>query len=501
MVCAALGCMAGGAVGSLVASETVRGFGFEQVCDLAREAARGPYPEPVDALPEPFAALTYDAYRAVHFKPEHAIWRQAALPFQLHLFHRGYLFRHQVRINLVTDGEVRPVAYRHDLFSFPPGLDPHTLPPDPGFAGFRVVLPSSQGDASEEIAAFLGASYFRAIGRGQAYGSSARGLAVDIGLGTTEEFPLFEEFWIVRPAVAAKALTIYALLNSPSVTGGYQFEIQPGDDTRVDVTLRLFPRRTPVKIGIAPMSSMFLRGEMSDRPADDPRPEVHDSDGLLIADRSGEWLWRPLAGVSKPHVSRFTTTGVRGFGLLQRDGDFEHYRDREALYDKRPTLWVEPGRDWSAGDVELLELPATDEYFDNVAACWVLSRSELPADGLRVQYRLTFRPGDPPEHTGGKAVSTSWEPLTGGARRFAVNFSGPSLRRLDSEARVRGDVTVDGGRAENVTVRKNQDDRSWQLAFDCVPINVGPVQMRAFVRVGDDAASETWSYTWHPLPR
>ena len=35
-------------------------------------------------------------------------------------------------------------------------------------------------------------------------------------------------------------------------------------------------------------------GENTARGFNDFRPEVHDSDGLLLAFKGGEWLWRPL---------------------------------------------------------------------------------------------------------------------------------------------------------------------------------------------------------------
>ena len=45
----------------------------------------------------------------------------------------------------------------------------------------------------------LGASYFRVVGKGQVYGLSARGPAIDTALPSGEEFPRFREFWVERP--------------------------------------------------------------------------------------------------------------------------------------------------------------------------------------------------------------------------------------------------------------------------------------------------------------
>ena len=82
----------------------------------------------------------------------------------------------------------------------------------------------------------------RASARDQVFGLSARGLAIDTAESWGEEFPWFREFWLVTPAPNAKELTIYALLDSPRVTGAYRFAVEPGEQTRVDVECRLFLR-------------------------------------------------------------------------------------------------------------------------------------------------------------------------------------------------------------------------------------------------------------------
>ncbi len=132
---------------------------------------------------------------------------------------------------------------------------------------------------------FLGASYFRVLGRGQSYGASARGLAINVATTGGEEFPYFSDFWLVRPLPQQRTLTIFALLDSPSLTGAYRFEIRPGATTDVEVTATLYARKNVEKLGVAPLTSMFLFGEEHRRQFDDYRPEVHDSDGLLDADR------------------------------------------------------------------------------------------------------------------------------------------------------------------------------------------------------------------------
>lgn len=140
----------------------------------------------------------------------------------------------------------------------------------------------------------LGASYFRVIGAGQVYGLSARGLAIDTALPSGEEFPRFREFWIERPKPTDKRLTIYALLDSPRATGAYRFVIMPGRDTVVDVQSKVYLRDKVGKLGVAPLTSMFLFGPNQPSPATNFRPELHDSNGLSIHAGNGEWIWRPL---------------------------------------------------------------------------------------------------------------------------------------------------------------------------------------------------------------
>src|SRR5690606_6231405 len=113
-----------------------------------------------------------------------------------------------------------------------------------------------------------------------------------------------------------RTLVIYALLDSPTLTGAYRFDVRPGAITQVEVSSKLHFRRAPQKLGIAPLTSMFLYGESpGSRRFDDFRPEVHDSDGLMIHTGKGEWLWRPLVNPRELRVSRFLDDSPRGFGL------------------------------------------------------------------------------------------------------------------------------------------------------------------------------------------
>ena len=207
---------------------------------------------------------------------------------------------------------------------------------------------------------FLGASYFRLLGRGHLYGLSSRGLAVDVGLDRGEEFPAFREFWLVRPEPDAATLTFYALLDSPSVTGAYRFDLAPGAPTTLGVDARLHARRDIDKLGVAPMSSMFLYDQNQRPRFDDFRPQVHDSDGLLVRTADDEWIWRPLNNTLGVQVTTVHDETPRGFGLVQRDRRFDNYLDLEASYHRRPSEWValdlDEG-DWGCGRCRVVDVP------------------------------------------------------------------------------------------------------------------------------------------------
>jgi glucans biosynthesis protein len=345
------------------------GFGFDDVAQRARQLAAKPYEKPAD-LAQELQSLTYDQYRDIRFNPQRSRWRGSA-QFELAFFHRGFHFQLPVKINEVDPDRVQEIRFSSEDFDYGANKLPPKVLKDAGFAGFRVHFPIDTPKYKDETLVFLGASYFRALGKGQVYGISARGLALDTALSSGEEFPQFTEFWIERPSPTAKELTIYALLDSKSVTGAYRFVLQPGVETAIDVRLQLNFRRSVGKIGIAPLTTMFLSGENQRSSVMDYRPEVHDSDGLSIHADNGEWIWRPLIDPRRLLVTSFGLTNPAGFGLMQRDRSFAHYEDLEARYQARPSAWVVPKGNWGAGRVELVQIPTPDETNDNIVAFWV----------------------------------------------------------------------------------------------------------------------------------
>jgi glucans biosynthesis protein len=494
---AAGGLLAGAAL--LAGADGARAFDLDGLTERARQLAAAPYRAPARPLPDELGALSYDQYRDIRFRPERALWRAEGLPFEAMFFHLGKYQTEPVRIHeIARDGSVRPLGFDRADFDYGRNrLSPQRWG-DLGLAGFRVHYALNDARYKDELIVFLGASYFRALGAGQHYGLSARGLAIDTVGGRSEEFPRFTEFWLVEPAADADRLVVYALLESPRATGAYRFEVRPGVQTAIDVRARLFLRAPVATLGIAPLTSMFLFGENQPHRSDF-RPEVHDSDGLLVATGDGEWIWRPLFNPKRTLVSSFAARSLRGFGLMQRDRRFASYEDLEARYERRPSAWITPQGDWGPGRVELVQLATPDETHDNVVAYWVPDKPPAAGQALELAYRIEWQ-GASLQRPPGAWVTQSragrgFAALGPGEHQYIVDFDGPALAALPADAAVQAVVSADAnGRIVEQNAYPNAAAGGWRLALRVAQLDADkPVELRAFLRLGRDALSETWA--------
>ncbi len=484
-------------VGSTAQSQ---GFDFEAVDKVAKALAAKPYSRAAPPLPKALKDLNYDQMRDIRFDPSRSLWRADKLPFELQFFHLGGQFHDQpVRINEVVGGAVREIPFDPADFHYgKTGLERAQMQ-KLGYAGFRVHTALNTPRYKDEMLVFLGASYFRALGQGQRYGASARGLALDTAERTGEEFPRFEQFWIVRPARDARELVIYALLDSRRVTGAYRFIVRPGAETVTEVTARLHLREAGAKIGLAPLTSMYFHGENQRATAEDFRPEVHDSDGLAIHAANGEWIWRPLVNPRRLLVTSFAATDPRGFGLVQRDRAFGSYEDLEARYELRPSVWVEPVGSWGAGRVELVQIPTPDETNDNIVAFWVPQQPLRPGQPFEFRYRLAWQKGTERRPPGAWVVQTrrgrGYAALPDDVIKLTVDFDGPALRKLPADAAVKADLAVNGGQQLALNVHRNEVSGGWRMVVQVRRAEKDkPVELRAVLRNADSLLSETWSY-------
>jgi periplasmic glucans biosynthesis protein len=454
---------------------------------------------PKSDLPKPLQDLSHEQYRDLRFKRERAVWIAEGVPFLVEPLHRGFIFKEPVVIYVVADGIARRLAYASDFFTFSPNVPPPPEGTVTDFSGFRILAPTPRAEAFDEFVVFQGASYFRAVAKGQSYGLSARGLALNTGAREGEEFPLFRTFWIERPTPEAGAMVVHALLDSVSTTGAYRFTIRPGDATVMDVEMTLYPRVELKLVGLAPLTSRFVFGPNDRAGIDDFRTAAHDSDGLAIWNGRGEWLWRPLTHPEALQVSEFVDDNPRGFGLLQRHRNFADYQDLEAHYERRPSLWVETVGHWGSGAVQLMEIPSKTDYHDNIVAFWRPSQPIPAQSEERRTYRLHWcwmPPVAPP--LGTTADTRVGAGLEKNTRLFVLDFVGGRLAELTPDAPVKMAITTSAGTVKRPVAQPHPSIGGWRVSFVLDTAGAKVCDMRGILKLGEEPLSEVWSYRWTP---
>jgi periplasmic glucans biosynthesis protein len=480
-------------------------FSFDLLTEDMRLLATQPHQ--TAPAPEGFLGdLTYDDYRLIRFRDDQARWADEQTRFRLAAFHMGWLFPEPVRLFEVTDGAATEMVFSTDDFEYLNDLA--TRVPEhaelPGVAGFRLNHPINRPDKWDELVAFVGASYFRALGRNSAYGLSARGLALNTATSQGEEFPRFSRFYMERDTSGGQSITVYATLEGPSVTGAYRFVITPGGETVMDVTARLFFRQDVAELGVAPLTSMFLFSEKNRAEFDDYRPNVHDSDGLRILRADGDIIWRPLNNPPRLTGSYFAETAPVRFGLHQRDRAFDSYQDTGARYERRPSLDVEPLGDWGKGNVRLVEIPSDLEANDNIVAYWVPETPAKAGDEREFAYRLHW--GDLP-HDPAEALAYVFETRSGhggfagveaeqGTRKFVVDFKGGLIGPLDPDTAIEPVVSVSNGEVTSTVLEKIAETDIWRLVIDISAAPDAVVELSAHLAGFDRRLTETWLYQW-----
>lgn len=487
------------------ATGTARKFDYAMLKGEARALSVRPYEPPPPLAAPKLAELDYDQYQSLHFRRDHALWGQEERGFRIEFFHMGRGFKEPVRMYEVVDGQAREILYQSGMFDFAKtGVSARSLPSNLGFAGFRIHAATNW---ESDIASFLGAAYFRAVGSDtRQFGLSARGLAIDTANGT-EEFPRFTSFWFERPVENSRTLIIHALMDSPSATGAYRFQITPSAPQIMDIDAAVYPRKSIDRFGVAPLTSMYQTGENDRRMANDWRPEIHDSDGLSMLSGNGEWIWRPLMNPAGLRVNSYMDKSPRGFGLLQRDRDFRNYQDDGVFYERRPSLWVEPRGDWGSGAIQLVEIPTVDETFDNIVAYWVPADKPKAGDELLYAYRMYWGTQMPTHELLGQAIATRTGigGVIGQKRRqyswrFVVDFVGGELGALPLNAVVEPIINASRGNVEITSARPLNDVKGFRAMFDIRPLDdsIEPIDLRLFLRRNGQPLTETWIYSWVP---
>lgn len=481
-------------------------FSFAALKENARQRASQAYEAPPQPDPEITSQIDYEKWGQIAYDTDHALFVDGHFPIEF--FHLGMFFKKAVRIHAVEGDKAREVLYDPSYFVMPEDSIARKLRRGAGFAGFRVQEPvgGSLDWRKNDWIAFLGASYFRAIGELRQYGLSARGVALDTWVaGKPEEFPDFTQVYI-GPEIE-DGLTLHLLLEGPSIAGAYRMLARRGKGAVIDVDCALFLRRGVSRFGAAPLTSMFWFSETVKPTAVDWRPEVHDSDGLSIWTGKGERLWRPLNNPPRTMVSAFLDENPKGFGLMQRDRSFDHYLDG-VFYDRRPSVWVEPKGEWGKGAVQLVEAVTDDEIHDNIVAMWVPDRPATAGESFELSYRLHWLADEPFPPPLARCVATRLgnggqpgRPRPKGVRKFMVEFLGGPLEKLPFGVKPEPVLWASRGKFSYIFTEPVFDNvpGHWRAQFDLIVDGADPVEMRLFLVSGDRVLTENWLYQYHPF--
>ncbi|MDE2422922.1 MAG: glucan biosynthesis protein D [Betaproteobacteria bacterium] len=492
-------------------------FSFEALIEHANALSRRAYVAP----PRPDASvldeIDWERHGQIQFDTDHALFANGPGSFPISFFHQGRFFRVPVRM-FVLEGEdnttkAKEIMYNSNLFKMPENNPAHRLGPPAAFAGFRIQE-SREGDQAHlnwrnnDWAAFLGASYFRAIGDEYQYGLSARGVSVNVVVdGVQEEFPDFTHFYFVPPKEGSNTMIIYALLDGPSITGAYRFTLTRTHEVIMDIECHLFLRKDIVRLGLAPMTSMYWYSEKDKKTAEDWRPAVHDSDGLMLWTGKDEHLWRPLNNPTGIQISSFHDNHPKGYGFMQRERHFSEYQDA-VHYEKRPSLWIEPLGDWQKGAVELVELHTSEELYDNMVAMWVPEAKALAGQSYHLNYRLYWQANFPFPLALAQVYRTSigrgGEPgvkRPPEAHKFMVEFHGDIFNTLPANTDPFADLWTSKGRFDLIYVERvpNGEANQWRIIFDLIlPTETikDPVELRLTLKSQGQVISETWMYQY-----
>jgi glucans biosynthesis protein len=486
-------------------------FTFDRLKEMAKRLASAPYRQPVIPSPEILTQIDYDAWGKIRYDTDYALYADSRFPVTF--FHLGMYFQKPVAMYRLEGGDAREIVYDPDYFDMPADSIAHRLREGAGFAGFRVQEPKdgSLDWRKNDWVAFAGASYFRAIGELYQYGLSARGVSIDtVVAGRSEEFPDFTKIYIEAPGTTGDSVTVYALLDGPSVSGAFKFVMTRGKGVVMDIEKALYVRKDVARFGLAPLTSMYWFSETAKPTAVDWRPEVHDSDGLALWNGKGERLWRPLNNPPRIMASAFTDENPKGFGLLQRDRVFDHYLDG-VYYDRRPSLWVEPIGNWGKGAVQLIEIPTDDEIRDNIMAAWVPETPVTAGSEFHMAYKLHWLANEPYPSDLAHCVATRLgdggqpgQPRPKGVRKFLVEFLGGPLTNLPFGAKPEMVLETSLGRFTDYRIVEAVSDSvpgHWRVQFDLALAGEasGPAEMRLYLTVDGKVASETWLFQYHPF--
>lgn len=475
------------------AAKKAKTFSQKTVISLAQQLATQPFTEAKKA-PKELIDLDYATYNKINYQQNAAIWDRTPTKFSVQLFAPGFLYKNLVDIDVVENSHAFPLELTEASFDVPTAAIEKLLTQVGQYAGMRIHYPINHDDAKDEFIMFQGASYFRALSKGQTYGLSNRGLAIDVAQPKGEEYPLFKRFWIERPSKSQTAIVVHALLDSQSVTGAYRFGIYPGAPTRVEVDVTLFPRRDIAHVGLAPLNSMFLYGSLDTSDKPDYRPAVHNSEGLQIDRGNGERLWRPLNNPNKLQISAFGDENIKGFGLIQRHRNFDDYQDLESNYHLRPSGWIEPLNDWGKGQLVLLEIPSNAETNDNIVAYWEPLGGLKKDQAYHYSYRITAANDSPNVVAKARIVRSSKGQKLAKGKELQIDYSNIKAQDLDKMVI---DASISKGKILSTRIVAHPNINGARVFINFDPENTNVAELRVQLKKDDNPLAATWLYRWN----
>jgi glucans biosynthesis protein len=441
---------------------------------------------------------SYPIWREIKFKDSETLYKNSKSPFTVQLIHPGaHEFYTRPVYEILSSGDLRPISFSTNFFKY----SDRALSwagQFTNYAGFKIF---SEAMGWGEVAVFSGSSYFRMVGGQQFYGASARAIAVNTATEKGEEFPVFERFYLRQPKPREKTLSIYGVARGKSLNGVYEFVLQPGSNTVVRVKSHLFFHETVERLGIAPITSMYKHAENTSHRFGDFRPEVHDSDGLFVLTSKGEEIWRPLDSAKMMRFNSFSDVDPIGYGLFQRDREFDHYQDLEALYHLRPSVFVRPLGRWGAGRVELIQLPTDTEFTDNINVMWVPEKKPAKGEELALEYEVIWTSKQLGKERLGRVHATRIEEVNEKGEfklRFVVDFGWPTTW-IPREDHLRAELSLSQGKSTEIALQRNGYLSGYRAIFMVYPEDAKrAIDLRLVLNDGKRAASESWVYTWQP---
>ncbi|MGE6434482.1 glucan biosynthesis protein G [Shewanella baltica] len=470
-----------------------KNFTHDTVVELAQQLSQKPFKEAKKA-PQELIDLDFATYGKINYQENAAIWGGTPTKFSVQLFAPGFLYKNLVDIDVVENSKAIPIELTEASFDVPSDAIEKLITQLGQYAGVRLHYPINDDEVKDEFIMFQGASYFRVLSKGQTYGLSNRGLAIDVAQPKGEEYPLFKRFWVERPSKYQTAIVVHALLDSQSVTGAYRFGIYPGAPSRVEVDVTLFPRKDIQHVGLAPLTSMFLFGGLDNSDKPDYRPEVHNSDGLQIDRGNGERLWRPLNNPNKLQVSAFADEDIKGFGLIQRHRKFEDYQDLSANYQLRPSAWIEPLNDWGKGQLVLIEIPSSAETNDNIVAYWEPQGGLKKDQPYKYSYRMTASNDSPSIASKARVVRSSKGQVLSKGKELLVDFSNIKPQDID---KISIDASISKGKILSTRIVAHPDINGARVFVSFEPESTNVAELRLQLKKDDKPLAATWLYRWN----